>query len=47
MSLKQCAEYLGVSDRSVRRWEDGSRPIKVAIAKLMVALNTTNTQERG
>ena len=38
LSLSQCAQWLGVDDRSIRRYEDGSRPVSGPVSRLMYQL---------
>ena len=41
MSLQQCADYLGITSRSVRRIEAGTQAITGPIAKLIGQLANT------
>lgn len=43
LSVTQLGEYLRVDARSVRRYEDGTRPISGPIEKLMEQLSTQLT----
>lgn len=42
LSINDTAAYLRVDSRSVRRYEDGSRPISGPVAKLMEQLQAIN-----
>lgn len=43
MSFTQCADYLQNTTRSVRRYEDGTRPIPGPVSRLMKMLDELHT----